>query len=70
VVEKGVRQVSAGVAQGADLSWAVLAILCAAVSGRMLVAAEREGLTSQAWLTAACFGLWSALAVLYFWGAV
>ena len=51
--------------------WCVLAILCAAVSGKMLVAAECEGLTSQAWLAAACFGLWSALATLYFfWGAV
>jgi hypothetical protein len=48
----------------------VLAILCAAVSGRMLVAAEREGLSSQAWLAAICFGLWSALAAVYFWGAV
>jgi hypothetical protein len=61
---------SAGIAQGADLLWSVLAILCATVSGRMLVAAEREGLSSQAWLAAAYFGLWSALAILYFWGAV
>jgi hypothetical protein len=58
------------VTAGAYPLWSVLAILCAAVSGRMLVAAEREGLSSQAWLAAICFGLWSALAAVYFWGAV
>jgi hypothetical protein len=61
---------SAGVAHGAALSWAVPATLCDAASGSMLVVAEREGLASQAWLAAASFGLWSALAVLYFWRAV
>jgi hypothetical protein len=61
---------SPGIAQAAYPLWSVLALLCAAVSGRMLVAAEREGLPSQAWLAAVCFGLWSALACLFFWGAV
>jgi hypothetical protein len=61
---------NSGVAQAATPLWGVLAILCATVSGRMLIAAEREGLASQAWLAALCFGLWSALAALYFWGAV
>jgi hypothetical protein len=62
---------SSGVAQAAYPLLPVLAALCAAVSGRMLVAAEREGLASQAWLAAICFGLWSALAAMYFfWGAV
>jgi hypothetical protein len=61
---------SSGVAHAAYLLWSVLAALCAVVSGRMLVVAEREGLISQAWLAAVCFGLWSALAALYFWGAV
>jgi hypothetical protein len=69
-VAEDVRGVSPGVAQAAYPLWFVLAILCAAVSGRMLVAAEREGLISRAWLAAVCFGLWSALAALYFWGVV
>jgi hypothetical protein len=61
---------SSGVAQAAYPLWSVLAILCAAMSGRMLVAAQREGLPSQAWLAAVAFGLWSALASLFFLGAV
>jgi hypothetical protein len=61
---------SPGIAQAAYPLWSMLALLCAAVSGRMLVAAEREGLPSQAWLAAVCFGLWSTLACLFFWGAV
>jgi hypothetical protein len=61
---------SSGVAQAAYPLWSVLAILCAAMSGRMLLAAERERLPSQAWLAAASFGLWSALASVFFWGAV
>jgi hypothetical protein len=69
-VEEDVRGMSSGVAQVAYPLWSMLALLCAAVSGRMLVAAEREGLPSQAWLAATCFGLWSALASLFFWGAV
>jgi hypothetical protein len=43
---------------------------CAAVSGRMLLVAGREGLTSQAWLAAVCFAMWSALAAVYFWAPV
>jgi hypothetical protein len=69
-VEKGVGGMSSGVAQAAYPLWSVLAILCAAMSGRMLVAAEREGVRSQAWLAAACFALWSVLASVFFWGAV
>ncbi len=69
-MEAGVRGVSSGFAQAAYPLWAVLAILCAAVSGRMLVVAERKGMTSQAWLAGVCFGLWSVLATLFFWGAV
>jgi hypothetical protein len=61
---------NSGVAQAAYPVLSVLSVVCAAVCGRMLVAAEREGLISQAWLAAVCFALWSALAALYFWGAV
>jgi hypothetical protein len=61
---------SSGVAHTAYPLLSVLAALCAAVCGRMLVVAEREGLISQAWLAAVCFALWSALAALYFWGAL
>ncbi len=61
---------SSGIAHAAYPLWCVLAALCAAVCGRMLVAAEREGLISQAWLAAVSFVLWSALASLFFWGAV
>jgi hypothetical protein len=59
---------SSGAAQAAYPLLAMLSVVCAAVCGRMLVAAEREGLISQAWLAAVCFALWSALAALYFWG--
>jgi hypothetical protein len=48
--------------------WFALAVGCSAVSGRMLMLAEREGLRSQGWLAAVCFGLWSTLASLFFWG--
>jgi hypothetical protein len=61
---------SLGVAQAAYPLLSMLSVLCAAVCGRMLVAAEREGLISHAWLAAICFALWSALASLFFWGAV
>jgi hypothetical protein len=60
-----------GATQAAYPLLSMLAAVCAAVCGRMLVAAEREGLISQAWLAAVCFALWSTLAALYFfWGAV
>ena len=63
---------SPSVAQSPDLLWlwCMLAIVFATVSSRMLVAAEREGLSSQAWLAAACLRLWAMLAALYFWEAV
>jgi hypothetical protein len=60
---------SPGVAQAAYLLWALLATGCAAVSGGMLITAEREVLPSQAWLAAICFGLWSILAALTSWGS-
>ncbi len=59
---------SSGVAQATYPLLTVLAIACAVMSGRMLVAAGREGLASQAWLAAICFALWSVLGALYFWG--
>jgi hypothetical protein len=68
-VEEDVRGMNSGAAQAAYPLLSVLSALCAAVCGRMLVVAEREGLISQAWLAAVNFGLWSALAALYFWGA-
>ena len=40
---------SHGVAQAAYPLWFVLAFVCCTVSGGMLAAAEREGMTSQAW---------------------
>jgi hypothetical protein len=61
---------SSGVAHAAFALWSVLAILCATVCGRMLMAAERAGLSSQAWLAAVCFALWALLAALTFWEAV
>ncbi len=61
---------SAGAVQAAYPLFSMLSVLCAAVCGRMLLVAEREGLSSQAWLAAVSFGLWSALAALYFWGTV
>jgi hypothetical protein len=59
---------SPGIAQAVYPLWFVLAVICSAVSGGMLLAAEREGLSSQAWLSAVCFGLWAALAAVSFWG--
>ena len=61
---------SSGVAQAAYAHWSVLAMLCAAVYGWMLMAAKRAGLFSQAWLAAVCFALWALLAALTFWEAV
>ena len=59
---------SAGLAQAAYPTWFVFSVCCAAGSGRMLMAAEREGLRSQGWLAAVCFALWSTLSTLFFWG--
>ena len=66
------RGVGWGVVQEAAYPlWALLAAGCAAVSATMLIEAKREGLSSQAWLAAICFGLWLGLAAAYFffWGA-
>ena len=60
---------SHGVAQAAYPLWFVLAVVCCTVSGGILAAAEREGMTSQALLAAVYFGLWAALAAVSFWGA-
>jgi hypothetical protein len=49
------------------LWFAFSASLCAVASGTMLMAADHEGLRSQAWLAAASFGLWSLLAAVCFW---
>jgi len=45
------------------LTWSLLAVLCAVMSGRMLVVAENHGVVAQAWLSATAF-FWSALDVL------
>ena len=55
---------------GEYLIFSVLAVSCALGSGQLLVAAERQGALTQAWLAAVAFGLWSALAAVCFWGAV
>ena len=47
-----------------------LSICCVAASGRMLMTSLDNGFSSQAWLSAATFALWSALATLFFWGTV
>ncbi len=46
----------------------VLSVCCVAASGRMLMRSLDGGFPSQAWLSAATFALWSALATLFFWG--
>ena len=61
---------NSGAAQAAYPVLSVLSVLCAAVCGRMLMAAERAGLSSQAWIAAVCFALWALLAALTFWEAV
>jgi hypothetical protein len=53
-------------------TWLAGSLLCAATSGCLLLAALDGGKPSavMAWLSAAAFVLWSALAVLFaFWGA-
>ena len=47
-----------------------LSVCCVAASGRMMMTSLDNGLPSQAWLSAATFALWSALAILFFWGTV
>ena len=46
-----------------------LSVCCVAASGRMLMRSLDDGFPSQAWLSAATFALWSALATLFFWGS-
>ena len=50
--------------------WLAGSLLFAAVSGRLLLAALEVGKPSavMAWLSAAAFVLWSALAALFFFG--
>jgi hypothetical protein len=60
---------SSGIAQVVYPARFMLSVWCSAVSGRMLVA-ERESLSSQAWLASGCFGLRTGLAALSFWRAV
>lgn len=43
--------------------------LCAAVSYKLFVAAERHRVSSQVWPSALAFGLSSALAVACYWRA-
>ena len=50
--------------------WFALSTCCAAASGSMLMTSLDNGFTSQAWVAAATFALWSALASLFFWGTV
>ena len=64
---EGVRGMSSGIMQASYPLGAVVAAGCAAVSGRMLLVAGRDGLTSQAWLAAVCFAMWSVIAAVYFW---
>jgi hypothetical protein len=51
-------------------AWFAFSACGAAASGRMLMASLDNGFSSQAWLSAATFALWSALAALFFWGTV
>ena len=45
-----------------------LSVCCVAASGKMLMTSLNAGFSSQAWLSAATFALWSALSTLFFWG--
>ncbi len=52
-------------------TWFALSACCAAASGsRMLMTSLDDGFSSQAWLSAATFAVWSALATLFFSGTV
>jgi hypothetical protein len=51
-------------------TWFALSACCAAASGRMLMTSLENRFSSQAWLSAVTFALWSALATLFFWGTV
>jgi hypothetical protein len=63
LVEEGVREMS----PTNYLTCSLLAVLCAVVSGRMLVVAQNHGSVAQAWLSAIVYFLWSTLAALCFW---
>ncbi len=47
-----------------------LSVCCVAASGKMLMTSLDDGFSSQAWLSAVTFALWSTLATLFFWGTV
>ena len=51
-------------------AWFAFSVCGAAASCRMLMTSLDNGFSSQAWLSAATFALWSALATLFFWRAV
>lgn len=51
-------------------AWFAFSACGAAASCRMLMTSSDNGFSSQAWLSAATFALWSAQATLFFWGAV
>ena len=59
---------STGLAQAAYPTWFVFSVCCAAASGRILMTSLDDEFRSQAWLSAATFALWAALATLSFWG--
>ena len=63
---EGVREMNAP----QFLSFAVLAVGCAAGNLHLLVTAERYGALAYAWLAAVAFGLWVLLAAVCFWEAV
>jgi hypothetical protein len=62
LVEEGVREMS----PTNYLTCSLLAVLCAVVSGRMLVVAQNHGSVAQAWLSSIVYFLWSTLAALCF----
>jgi hypothetical protein len=52
------------------LTWSLLAVLCAVVSGRMLVVAQNYGAVARAWHFATAFFLRSALVAACFRRAI
>jgi hypothetical protein len=53
---------SVGIAHVAYPTRLIFSVCCSALRGKVLMTAEREGLTSQAWLAAVCFARWAGLA--------
>jgi hypothetical protein len=49
--------------------WFAGSLACVVARGNLLVASVHGRYSVQAWLAAVTFALWSALAVLFFWGA-